>query len=83
MAVYNKKLGLDWKINADIYYGIEFEKKSEKYSIIIRWADQEITFPKQNADKVLSYYFYIYFNYFILFYFLLYFIIIYYIKIKI
>lgn len=30
---------MNWQINADVYYGIEFEDPTAKYSIMIRMAD--------------------------------------------
>ena len=33
-----------WKIQAELYYGISMPKKDEKYTVQIRWADQELQF---------------------------------------
>ena len=43
---YQRSNSLKWQINADIYYGVEFKEKGDKYHILIRWADQEIEFPQ-------------------------------------
>ena len=35
---------MDWKIIVELYYGLNFKDPNGKYSIMIRWADQEIVF---------------------------------------
>ena len=37
---------ISWLFIAEVFYGINFPEKNEKYSIQIRWADQEISFDK-------------------------------------
>ncbi len=38
----NKKKKIFWSIMTEIYYGDNFPDKKEKYSVEIRWADEEI-----------------------------------------
>lgn len=30
---------LDYNIQVDLYYGVEFANSSDKYTIMVRWAD--------------------------------------------
>ena len=40
-----------WKIQAEVYFGVSFPENDNKYSIQIRWADQEIQFD--NAVNII------------------------------
>jgi len=40
-----------WKIQSDVYYGLQFKEPDDKYEVMIRWADQEIVFPKTEATN--------------------------------
>ena len=41
----NKKKKVYWSMLAEVLYGENFPDRKEKYSVEIRWADEEILFP--------------------------------------
>jgi len=45
MKLSSRTLNKDWMIIAEILFGEGYPEKKEKYSIEVRWANQEIHFP--------------------------------------
>ena len=43
---FKKSDQMEWMISGEILFGLNFPDKDEKYSIQIRWADQELNFDK-------------------------------------
>jgi len=46
MEQFKKSDQMEWLISAEVFFGLSFPEKDEKYHIQIRWADQELNFEK-------------------------------------
>ena len=49
---FKKDENINWTICCELFFGINFPNKDEKYSIQIRWADQELDFDSKVLLKI-------------------------------